>query len=140
MIDPFEIDQSKQVKFLLTGDPHAAMEAAKKLIKIHEQVNPEPLIRVLEDHRCHLWSRIAAAYVLGFLEYKVSNRGAAALLRVLEDSKEKVSLRSHAAEALSNLGATEAVSVLKRVIQNPQESKRLQKWCDFALSELKSEG
>jgi len=138
MIDPFGIDQSEQIKLLLGGDPVTAMEAAKKLIKMHGQVDPEPLIRVLEDPRRHLWSRIAAAYALGFLEHRTNSGGAAALLRVLENSKEEVSLRSHAAEALSNLGATEAVSILRRLIHNPQESERLQKWCHFALSELKS--
>lgn len=138
MMDPIGINPDEQVKELLTGNPYAAMEAAKKLIKVHERVKPELLIHVLEDHSCHLWSRIAAAYVLGFLEYVQNNAGVAALLRVLKDSKERVSLRSHAAEALSNLGATEAISVLQRVLHAPEESKRLQRWCKFALSELKS--
>ena len=138
MMDSSGIDEHEQVIKLLTGDPYAAMEAAKKLIKIHQQVNPESLIRVLEDHARHPWSRIAAAYVLGFLDYGPSNSGAKALLRVLENSKERVSLRSHAAEALGNLGATEAISVLREVLQDPEESKTLQKWCKFALSELKS--
>jgi HEAT repeat protein len=136
--DPSGIDQHEQVKRLLTGDPYAAMEAAKKLISIHEQVNPESLISVLEDHTRHPWSRIAAAYVLGFLDYGPSNAGAKALLRVLKDSSERVSLRSHAAEALSNLGATEAISVLQGLLHDPEESRSLQKWCEFALSELKS--
>ncbi len=138
MMDPNGIDQREQVNRLLTGDPDAAMEAAKKLIKIHEQVNPQSLIGVLEDHTSHPWSRIAAAYVLGFLDYKPRSAGARALLRVLKDSRERVSLRSHAAEALSNLGATEAISVLQRVLHDPVESRSLRKWCQFALSELKS--
>ena len=137
-MDPSGIDQHQQVRQLLTGDPDAAIEAAKKLIKIHEQVNPESLIRILEDHALHRWSRIAAAYVLGFLDYGPNNASARALLRVLKDSTERVSLRSHAAEALSNLGATEAISALQGVIHDPEESKSLQKWCEFALSELKS--
>ena len=114
------------------------MEADKKLIKIHERVNPASLIRVLEDHQRHPWSRIATAYVLGFLDYGPSNAGATALLRVLKDSTERVSLKSHVAEALSNLGATEATSVLQGVLHDPAESKTLRKWCKFALSELKS--
>jgi HEAT repeat protein len=138
MMGPIGIDQFEQFNTLLTGDPYAAMEAAKKLIKIHEQVNPKPLIDVLEDHARHRWSRIAAAYVLGFLEYGPNNAGARALLHVLKDSREPVSLRSHAAEALSNLGATEAVSVLQKVLHDPEAPKSLQKWCQFALSELKS--
>jgi len=138
MMDPSGIDQHEQLRELLSGGRYAAMEAAKKLIKIHEQVDPESLIRVLEDHTRHPWSRIAAAYVLGFLDYGPSNSGATALLHVLKNSSERVSLRSHAAEALSNLGATEAVSVLQRVLQDPKESKSLRTWCKFALSELKS--
>lgn len=138
MMDPNGIDQHEQVERLLSGEPYAAMEAAKKLIKIHEQVDPKSLISVLEDHKRHPWSRIAAAYVLGFLNYGPNNPSARALLRVLGDSTERVSLRSHAAEALSNLGATEAISVLRRVLHDPEESKSLQKWCEFALSELKS--
>jgi HEAT repeat protein len=139
MMDPSGIDQHEQVRKLLTGDPYAAMEAAKKLIKIHEQVKPESLIPILENHALHRWSRIAAAYVLGFLNYGPNNASARALLRILRDPTERVSLRSHAAEALSNLGATEAISVLQGVIHDPDESKSLQKWCEFALSELKSE-
>jgi HEAT repeat protein len=139
MMDPSGIDQHEQVRKLLTGDPYAAMEAAKRLIKIHERVNPESLIRILEDHALHRWSRIAAAYVLGFLDYGPHNASARALLRVLKDSREQVSLRSHAAEALSNLGATEAISVLRRVLHDPEESESLRNWCRFALSELKSE-
>jgi len=138
MMAPIGINQNQQITKLLTGDPNAAMEAAKKLIKIHEQVDPESLIRILEDHALHRWSRIAAAYVLGFLDYGPHNASARALLRVLKDSTERVSLRSHAAEALSNLGATEAISVLQGVIHDRDESKSLQKWCEFALSELKS--
>jgi HEAT repeat protein len=137
MMDPSGTYPSEQVQELLTGDRHAAMEAAKRLIRIHEQVKPEQLIRVLENRTCHLWSRIAAAYVLGFLEYSSNKSGIAALLRVLKDSGEPVLLRSHAAEALSNLGATEAVPVLKRVQRN-SESPSLQKWCRFALSEIES--
>jgi hypothetical protein len=41
-------------------------------------------------------------------------------------------------EALSNLGATEVISVLQGVLHDPEESRRLQKWCKFALSESKS--
>ncbi len=139
MMDPSGIDQHEQVKKLLTGDPYAAMEAAKKLIKIHEQVKPESLIRILENRTLHPWSRIAAAYVLGFLDYTRNDASARALLAVLRDPTERVSLRSHAAEALSNLGATEAISVLGQVLHNADESKSLRRWCEFALSELKSD-
>lgn len=136
MMDPGGIDQHKQLKDLLSGDRYAAMEAAKKLIKVYKEVDPESLIRVLEDHTRHPWSRIAAAYVLGFLDYGRSNSGARALLHVLSDSKDLVSVRSHAAEALSNLGATDAISTLQEILHDPEESKTLREWCQFALSEL----
>jgi HEAT repeat protein len=139
MRNPSGIDQPKQIRQLLSGDPYAAMEAAKKLIKIHEQVDPQSLISILENHTLHRWSRIAAAYVLGFLDYTRKNATARALLAVLRDPTEPVSLRSHAAEALSNLGATEAISVLRQVLHDPDESKSLRRWCEFALSELKSD-
>jgi hypothetical protein len=64
----------------------------KRLSKIHEQVNPQPLILVLEDHGGRPWSRIAAAYVLGFLEYGSNTAGVTALLGVLKNSKNQFRL------------------------------------------------
>src|SRR5262245_66419493 len=59
------------------------------------------------------------------------NASAKALLRVRKDSTEQVSLRSHAAEALSNLGATEAVSALQR----RSEERRVGKECKSRMME-----
>jgi HEAT repeat protein len=103
-------------------------------------VKSQLLVRILEDQKYRLWSRIAAAYVLGFLQYSGQSPTVVALLRITEDTRERVSLRAHAVEALSNLGAVEAIPQLEKISRNKDESKRLQKWCIFALSELKSDG
>ena len=138
MRDSIEVQQVMLIMKLLAGDPTDAMEAAKGLIGIHDKVEPELLVQILQNRRYHLWSRIAASYALGFLHYLPKGVGTLALMGILENTNERVSLRSHAAEALGNLGAREATGTLERALFNKNESIRLQRWCIFALSELHS--
>jgi HEAT repeat protein len=78
------------------------------------------------------WSRIAAAYALGFLGDRSS---VGTLLLILEDMSEQLQLRTHAAEALGNLKDPRAVRALERTFMKEKEAS-VKRWCVYALAEI----
>ena len=117
---------------LLTGDPVEAMEAAKNIIGGKNGPAPVLLLEVAQDEKYKKWSRIGAVYALGFLGFKPSVPG---LIRILEESREPLSLRCHAAEALGNAQDSRAVATIEQVLMR-DEPASLKKWCIYALSQI----
>jgi HEAT repeat protein len=122
---------------IFSGDPERAMEAAKHLVVLPpEAVSPKPLARVLLDHEYKEWSRIASAYVLGFLPS--SDSSFAALRRTVLDRSNTTRLRGHAAEALGTMQNDAAVPMLREILLDPNEPTAVRRWCIYALSEIAS--
>src|SRR6266478_5749518 len=94
--------------------PDEAMESAKRLVGFsRDEATTVMLAEIASSRQFGKWARTAAIYALGFLGKR---RDAAVLMRVLADVRESPHLRSHAAEALGNIGAHGALSLLKKTI------------------------
>lgn len=122
---------------LLSDDPSRSMEAAKRLIGMP----PVPAIALRlafiaarPEYRDR--SRIAAAYALGFYPISARSSHQFVLREILQNRANSVRIRTHAAEALGNLGDREAVEFLREIMMDDRESTTLRKWCIFALSEI----
>lgn len=87
---------------ILIGEPVEAMEAAKRLIAQHDIRHVETLITIASNKSLRLWSRIAAIYTLGFIDDDGASRSA--LGRIGRDKSEPAQVKSHALEALENVG------------------------------------
>lgn len=120
---------------LLSGDKERAIEGAKELIRVDEPGMANILARILSDRAYRYWSRVFAAYGLGFSS-KADSLVLGALREALVSANEGVTLRAHAAEALGNQKAAAAVEDLVHIMFNEGESKQLRKWCIYALSEI----
>jgi hypothetical protein len=124
---------------ICSGDPDRAMEAAKQLIAMPESILLTGVLSLLvENQEYKDWSRIAAAYVLGFISPSLETEPQVALRHVLQDRRNRVRVRTHVAESLGNLRDTEATPLLRQLLFNPEESINLRKWCIYALSEIGS--
>jgi HEAT repeat protein len=127
-----ELRGTRLLMRLLTGDPVEAMEAAKQIIGRKGVLAPALLLEVAENRKYRRWSRVGAVYALGFLEFKPS---VPSLIRILQDSRESLSLRCHAAEALGNTQDSRAIAVIDQVMTRDEPSS-LKKWCIYALSQI----
>ena len=127
-----------QVMKLLTAEEFRAMEAAKRLITMHDAVDPELLTTILVDSGYKRWSKITSAYVLGFLPVTDSSRHHLALRDALVNSALPTALRTHSAEALGNLHDEGAAALLEERLLDASESLTVGKWCLYALVELGS--
>ncbi len=123
---------------LLTGDPERSIEAAKQLISMPTGDRPGVLIKVVDDPGYKLWSKVAAAYVLGFVPLAKTSEHQYVLRKKLADAKSSVRLRTHAAEALGNLRDKGSAEILGERLLDSEESTAVRKWCIFALAELGS--
>ncbi len=98
------------------------------------EIPAEVLSRIVSD-RCYKdWSRIAAAYALGFLSDSVPFQQT--LRKVLSDGTDKVRVRCHVAESLGNLRDAKAVGELRSRLFDDAESTVFRKWCIYALGEI----
>ncbi len=129
---------------LLTGDPVEAMEAAKKIIGGKDGLAPILLSEVAENRKYKPWSRIGAVYALGFLEFKPGTPGLIRILHESKESlalrchaaealgnaqavgavaaielvlmrDEPPSLKKWCIYALSQIGTSQAKTVLTRL-------------------------
>ena len=123
---------------LLTGDEVRAIDAAKQMIAQAERIDPELLVRIVRDPGYRRWSKVMAAYVLGFLPLTAGANAASVLRVVLADPRASISLRTHAAEALGNLKDEGATSLLAERLLDAHEPASVRKWCLYALQELGS--
>jgi HEAT repeat protein len=124
---------------ICSGDPERAMEAAKLLIGMPEDIHLTRGLSFLVANQDYKdWSRIAAAYVLGFVPPSAETAHPRILRQVLRDKRNSVRVRTHVAESLGNLRDIEATPLLKQLLFNPEESTSVRKWCIYALSEIGS--
>ncbi len=123
---------------MLTGDRERAVEAAKQLIAVPSEIDPEFLTRIVRDPEYKLWSKVMALYVLGFLPPLEADGHYQVLRETLADRGMNVQLRSHAAEALGNLQDKESTAVLRERLLDEYELKSVRKWCIYALGEVGS--
>ncbi len=127
-----ELHKMRLLMRLLTGDPVESMEAAKDIVGRKGVLAPALLLEVAMNKKYRTWSRVGAVYAMGFLGFKSSVPG---LIRILEESKEPLSLRCHAAEAIGNTQDSRAIEVLEQVLMR-EEPPSLKKWCIYALSQI----
>jgi|ERR1035437_60435 HEAT repeat protein len=130
-----ELNTIRLLLRMLTGDPIEAMESAKKLIGSKVHVQPVLLEQIASEKKYKKWSRIAAIYVLGFLNHKTST---AVLSSILRDRLDNPQIRAHAAEALGNLRDPRAFSVLHDILLG-KDPTLVKRWCVYALSEIKGD-
>jgi HEAT repeat protein len=123
---------------LLTGDEVRSLEAAKHLIAQPTRVDPELLAKVVADPGYKPWSKIASAYVLGFIPIDATSKHQQVLRETLANARASVRLRTHAAEALGNLKDKGSTDLLKSRLLDEAESTTVRKWCIYALAEMKS--
>jgi HEAT repeat protein len=123
---------------LLTGDATRSIEAAKNLIAQPSRVDPELLARVIVDPGYKPWSKVASAYVLGFIPIDEASKHQHVLRETLANAGMTVRLRTHAAEALGNLRDEGSTALLKDRLLDERESTLVRKWCIYALAEVGS--
>ena len=123
---------------LLTGDRERAVEAAKQLIAVPSEIDPEFLTKIVIDPEYKVWSKVMASYVLGFIPLRQTSGHQHVLRDTVADRGIDVRVRTHAAEALGNLRDPESASVLRERLLDPKESRRVRKWCIYALGEVAS--
>ena len=126
------LSKKRFVAQMLSGSPADCMEVAKKIIGRQIPVNNVTLAKIAQDKSLSIWQRKAAIYSLGFLG---EAKCAQILGDVVSDLTEDLSVRSHAAEALGNIGEKRMVGLLKNILalKPPEE---LQESCRYALDEL----
>ena len=117
---------------VLTGSPADCMEVAKKIIGRQIPANLGMLAKIGQDKSLGIWQRIAAIYALGFLgEWEFTKT----LGDILADPTDDLAVRSHAAEALGNLGDRHMADLLRDVLSR-KPPKELRESCKYALGEL----
>ena len=113
--------------------PEEVIESAKRMLRSgRDPVAASLLIDIAASALYRPWSRIAAVYALGLLDYEPSVR---ILIRILRDPSEKLELRAHAAEALGNLRRKRALPALHKILMSERQLE-LRKWCIYAISEI----
>jgi len=117
---------------LFNDDPIESMETAKKIIGGYMKVDSAELAEIAQDNNIKKWSRIAAIYALGFLG---EEKFAPILRNILADVTNGVDIRSHAAEALGNIGDRDAAMLLKDILGHAA-NLALRESCQYALEEL----
>jgi HEAT repeat protein len=122
---------------VLTGKRELAMEAAKQMISIPSELEPNALTKIVDDSDYRLWSKIAACYVLGFIPVSEASQHQMVLRRAVADRSRRIAIRTHAAEALGVLRDEDSWKILRDRLLDPTESRNVRKWCIYALSELK---
>ncbi len=133
-----QTDVVLQVMELLTGDKLRSLEAAKRLVADSSRVDSELLAKVVADPGYKPWSKVASAYVLGFIPIDSASRHQLVLRAALADDKASVRLRTHAAEALGNLKDAGSAALLGSRLMDEKESTSVRKWCIYALAEVGS--
>jgi len=119
---------------MLTGSPGDCMEAAKKMIGGQIPTDHRTLAKIGRDKSLEVWPRIAAIYALGLLGER---KFADALGNIVADRTDDLAVRSHAAEALGNLGNKDITGVLRDVLRG-KPPKELREACTYALGELRA--
>jgi len=128
-----------QMMELLTGDASRSMEAAKHLLSFPlSELEPSFLARVVSDSEYKVWSKVAAVYVLGFIPLEGGGGHEQVLRASLADLKGSLRVRTHAAEALGNLGDVGAVTLLGERMMDYGENTSVRRWCIYALGEIGS--
>jgi HEAT repeat protein len=120
------------VDIISSADAVAAMEAAKRIIGAGDG-DSATLADIVTDGTKSEWSRIAAIYVLGFVNDDLSG---ATLVDILKDRSENDACRAHAAEALSIVRHPDAISIMESILTSATESTEVKQWCVFALSQI----
>ena len=124
---------------LESGDDVARWEAAKALAGIDSEANRAKLVRLIRDHP-EPEVRMTASYTLGFAACGGSPDEVDALVGRLEDGREAVDVRCHAAEALGhmldheNLGRDRAIPPLRQALGDDLPEVRF--WAAFALGNI----
>ena len=113
-------------------DPVQCMEWAKQVVGGKASYDEAALVALARDQAAGEWPRIAALYALGLVG---SADVCPAIRDLLADAGEIETVRSHAAEALGNLGDRDAARLLHDVLQD-QPGKSLRESCEYALSEI----
>jgi HEAT repeat protein len=111
------------------GSREDVWEAAKKLESIVIDAESS-LLRVLADGK-HADARAAAAYVLGFGRFASART---TLENVLDNAREEVFVRGHAAEALAYIGDPRSTYALMENLQDDDPGVKY--WCLFALGQI----
>jgi HEAT repeat protein len=119
---------------LLSKDPIESMETAKKIISGKIKANPTELVTIASDGNIPVWSRISAIYAMGLLADK---KFAPALRKILSNTGNGDDIRSHAAEAIGNIGDHKAAKLLRDII-SAQPGQALRESCEYALDEIDS--
>jgi HEAT repeat protein len=117
---------------LSADDPVQCMEWAKQIVGGKAAYDEAAFVALARDSTAGDWPRIAAIYALGLVG---SGEVCPVIRDLLGDPGESEAVRSHAAEALGNLGDRDAVRMLKDVLQN-EPSEALRESCEYALSEI----
>jgi HEAT repeat protein len=124
---------------ICSGDAQRSMEAAKRLIGVPENAFlTESLAALVSTSDYKDWSRIAAAYVLGFVPLSSASEHRRTLRNVLRNPVNSARVRTHVAEALGNLRDEQATPLLKQLLLNREEKTSVRRWCIYALSEIGS--
>jgi HEAT repeat protein len=127
-----ELNNVRILLRMCAGDATESMESAKKLIGSKVRVPPALLDQIASKKQYRRWSRIAAVYAIGFLNYKVS---VGVLVSILGDGSDDVQVRAHAAEALGNIGDESALPALRQCLLQ-KEPRSIKRWSIYALSEI----
>ena len=118
---------------LINSDPITSMEIAKQIISRKIFANPNDLIKIASNRDFNKWSRIAAIYTLGFSDDDKQIREV--IRRILEDVRDNIDIRAHAAEALGNMKDLSSVKSLRRIFEK-EKAAALRESCAYALAEL----
>lgn len=116
----------------ISDDPAECMEWAKQVVGGNAPYDEAALVTLVRDKASNKWPRIAAIYALGLLG---SDAVSPPIRAILADPAEDETVRSHAAEALGNLGDRDAVRLLRDVLGS-DPGPPLRESCEYALSEL----
>lgn len=115
------------------GSREDVWEAAKELESIVIDATSS-LLRVLTDGK-NADARAAAAYVLGFGRFAAAR---IALENVLDNTREDVFVRGHAAEALAYIGDPRSTHALMENLHDDHPGVKY--WCLFALGQIGETG
>ena len=86
---------------ILIGEPIEAMEAAKRIVNQNPR-DPTAFIALATNKVMGLWTRIAAIWLLGFIDH--DGLSVPDLERIVQDQTEVEPIRDHAAEAIAHRG------------------------------------
>jgi HEAT repeat protein len=118
---------------LLIGERLAAVEASKKLIQANDSEALDFVCRIAEEPRYPSWSRTMGIYALGMSGYVAAVQ---VLAFLIENPKENLRVRCHAAEAVGNIGDPCVIPLLQAVLRGDHPPS-LKKWSLYALSQIR---